>query len=88
MSGSPPPDSKKPAVPSPKPRDLPVSFRTIFWVDVLFTVGTFAANLYLVTRPVAEQTDVVKSLAEGCNSVWKIGVGGFFGLLFGKGMGK
>jgi len=54
-------------------------------VDVLFTVGAFVTNLYLVTLPVDQQTDAVKSFAEGCNSVWKIGVGGFFGLLFGKG---
>ena len=67
-------------------RDLPVSFRTIFWVDVLFTVGAFLTNLYLVTRPAELQTDAMKNFAEGCNSVWKIGVGGFFGLLFGKGV--
>jgi hypothetical protein len=78
------PDSKKPKTPSSKARDLPVAFRTIFWVDVLFTVGTFATNLFLVTLPVDKQTDVVKTFTEGCNSVWKIGIGGFFGLLFGK----
>ena len=82
---TPMPKPKKQAkAPSPKVRDVPVSFRTIFWVDVIFTVGAFATNLYLVTLPVEQQTEAVKSFAEGCNSVWKIGIGGFFGLLFGK----
>lgn len=87
-----PPDPMKPVAtnqlaapktPSPKAQNLPVSYRVIFWVDLLLTIGAFATNFYLVTLPADQQTDATKSFAESCNSVWKIGVGGFLGLLFG-----
>lgn len=73
-----------PRTPSPKAQNLPVSYRLIFWVALLLTIGTFLMNFYLVTLPANQQTEATKTFAESCNSVWKMGVGGFLGLLFGR----
>jgi hypothetical protein len=64
--------------------DLPVSFRTILWIDVGITAVTFFAHFYVALRPAEQQTEALKTFAEGCSSIWKIGAGGFLGLLFGK----
>lgn len=49
------------------------------------TAITFAASFYLATKPAADQSEGLKNFVASCDTIWKMGVGGFFGLLFGKG---
>ena len=62
--------------------DLPVSYKTIFWVVVLLTFSSLAASVFLATVP--QQTDTLKEVVATCNSTWKMGFGGVLGLLAGK----
>ncbi|HZY90649.1 MAG TPA: hypothetical protein VFE78_37850 [Gemmataceae bacterium] len=83
---APPPVPVPPPPPALGPAsDLPVSFRTILWIDVGITAVTFFAHFFVALRPQEQLTDILKNFAEGCSSIWKVGAGGFFGLLFGKG---
>jgi hypothetical protein len=79
------PEKKPRRQPSSSARDLPVNYRTIFWVNFVMTAVTFSASFYLATRPAAQQSEGMKNFIASCDTVWKMGVGGFFGLLFGKG---
>lgn len=79
------PERKARRQPGPSARDLPISYRTIFWVNFIMTAITFSASFYLATKPAAEQSEGMKNFVASCDTVWKMGVGGFFGLLFGKG---
>jgi hypothetical protein len=90
MSAPPPPqpEARSRRQPSPSARDLPVSYRTIFWVDLILTVVTFSASFYLAMKPSTEQSPGLKNFVASCDTVWKMGVGGFFGLLFGKGSSR
>lgn len=62
--------------------DVPVSFKTVFWVVVFLTVISLVASVYLATS--AHQTDALKDVVTTCNSTWKMGFGGILGLLAGK----
>ena len=62
--------------------DVPVSFKTVFWVVVMLTVASLAASVFLATFP--QQTDTLKEVVTTCNSTWKMGFGGILGLLAGK----
>ena len=62
--------------------DLPVSYKTVFWVVVLLTLASLAASVFLATYP--QQTDALKEVVATCNSTWKMGFGGVLGLLAGK----
>ena len=82
----PPEPSKKSArPPSRAAQDVPVSYRTLFWVCITFTFMTFLASFYLATKPTADQTEGLKVFVASCDTVWKMGIGGVFGLVFGKG---
>ena len=62
--------------------DVPVSFKTVFWVVVVLTVTSLAASVFLAAY--AQQTETVKDVVATCNSTWKMGFGGILGLLAGK----
>lgn len=64
--------------------DLPISFKTVFWVVVLLTVASLAASSFLATRPPELQTVTLKRVVETCDGTWKTGFGGILGLLAGK----
>lgn len=72
--------------PSTKPPefDVPVSYKTVFWVVVLLAVVSLAASLFLATRPVEAQTETLKKVVETCDSTWKMCCGAILGLLGGK----
>ena len=73
--------AQKPA--DQKPRlDVPVSFKTVFWVVVVLTCASLVAAVYLATHP--QQSDTLKAVVDTCNSTWKMGFGGILGLLAGK----
>ena len=46
--------------------DVPVSYKTIFWVVVVLTVASLAASVFLAAF--APQTDTVKEVVATCNS--------------------
>jgi hypothetical protein len=62
--------------------DVPVSFKTVFWVVVLLTVASLVAAVFLATYP--QQSDALREVVATCNSTWKMGFGGILGLLAGK----
>jgi hypothetical protein len=62
--------------------DVPVSFKTVFWVVVLLTVASLAAAVFLATYP--QQSDALREVVATCNSTWKMGFGGILRLLAGK----
>ena len=62
--------------------DLPVSYKTVFWVIVLLTLASLVASVFLAIYP--NQTDTLKEVVSTCNSTWKMGFGGVLGLLAGK----
>jgi hypothetical protein len=62
--------------------DVPVSFKTVFWVIVALTVVSLGAAVFLATYP--QQSDALKEVVATCNSTWKMGFGGILGLLAGK----
>ncbi len=62
--------------------EVPVSFKTVFWVVVLLTFSSLAAAIFLATYP--QQTETLKEVVTTCNSTWKMGFGGILGLLAGK----
>ncbi len=62
--------------------DIPVSFKTVFWVVVALTVMSLAAAVFLVTF--AQESATLKEVVTTCNSTWKMGFGGNLGLLAGK----
>ncbi len=62
--------------------DLPVSYKTVFWVVVLLTFASLVASVFLAIYP--RQTDTLKEVVATCNSTWKTGFGGVLGLLAGK----
>jgi hypothetical protein len=62
--------------------DLPVSYKTVFWVIVLLTLASLVASVFLAIYP--HQTDTLKEVVSTCNSTWKMGFGGVLGLLAGK----
>ena len=64
--------------------DVPVSFKTIFWVVVALTVTSLGAAVFLATYPL--QSEALKEVVATCNSTWKMGCGGILGLLAGKGL--
>ena len=68
----------------PEDVELPVSFKTVFWVVVLLTVASLAASLFLATRSPEVQTETLKRVVETCDGTWKTGFGGILGLLAGK----
>jgi hypothetical protein len=61
-----------------------VGFKTIFWTVVAMTAAAFFGNLYLTTRPVKEQTDLLKEMVHALDGIMKTGFGGILGLLVGK----
>lgn len=64
--------------------DVPVSYKTVFWVVVLLALVSLAASLFLATRPADAQTDTLKKVVETCDSTWKMCCGAILGLLGGK----
>mgnify|MGYP001589091898 CR=1 FL=1 len=62
--------------------DVPISYKTVFWVVVVLTFASLAASIFLATFP--RQTDTLKEVVTTCNSTWKMGFGGILGLLAGK----
>jgi hypothetical protein len=84
--------AKKSSTPRPAARaqqrggalDLPVSYKTVFWVAVALTVLPLACSVYLATRPAEMQTDTLKKVVDTCDSTWKTGFGVIIGLLGGK----
>ncbi len=68
----------------PEQIELPVSFKTVFWVVVVLTSVSLAVNALLAFFPPAPQTDAVKKVLDACDSTWKAGFGAILGLLGGK----
>jgi hypothetical protein len=62
--------------------DVPVSFKTVFWVVVILTVLSLVAAVFLSTMP--QQTEALRDVVSTCNATWKMGFGGILGLLAGK----
>jgi hypothetical protein len=62
--------------------DVPVSFKTVFWVVVFLTVSSLLASVFLATYP--QQPETLKEVVATCNATWKMGFGGILGLLAGK----
>lgn len=76
--------ARKAPSPNPPNLDVPVSYKTVFWVVVLLAVLSLAVSLYLATRPPDAQTDTLKKVVETCDSTWKMCCGAILGLLGGK----
>ncbi|HZV06304.1 MAG TPA: hypothetical protein VE999_14590 [Gemmataceae bacterium] len=66
------------------PPDLPIGFKTVFWVVVALTVLSLCTAVYLATRPLEQQHDSIRDLIKTCDTTWKMGFGGILGLLGGK----
>jgi hypothetical protein len=66
------------------PPELPISFKTVFWVAVGLTVLSLFVAVYLATRPAEIQNEQMKKIVETCDTTWKLGFGGILGLLGGK----
>jgi hypothetical protein len=64
--------------------DVPVSYKTVFWVAVILTAASLAAAIYLATQPRDAQTDTLREVAQTCQTTWKTGFGVIIGLLGGK----
>lgn len=62
--------------------EVPVSFKTVFWVIVALTIASLVAAVYLATYP--QQSTALRDVVATCNSTWKMGFGGILGLLAGK----
>lgn len=68
----------------PRGLDVPVGFKTVFWVAVGLTVLSLLVAVYLATRPPEMQNEQMKKIVETCDTTWKMGFGGILGLLGGK----
>jgi hypothetical protein len=66
------------------PAELPISFKTIFWVVVGLTVLSLGTAVFLAMRPLEQQHEAVRDLIKTCDTTWKMGFGGILGLLGGK----
>lgn len=64
--------------------DVPIGFKTVFWVAVGLTVLSLLVAVYLATRPAEMQNEQIKKIVETCDTTWKMGFGGILGLLGGK----
>jgi hypothetical protein len=62
--------------------DIPVSYKTVFWVVVLLTIASLVASVFLAAY--VEQTETVKEVVVTSSSTWRMGFGGVLGLLAGK----
>lgn len=69
---------------SPAGLDVPVGFKTIFWVAVGLTVLSLLVAVYLAKQPPELQNEQMKKIVETCDTTWKMGFGGTLGLLGGK----
>jgi hypothetical protein len=76
--------SKNPSQKQPPDLDLPVSYKTIFWVVVLLTGASLLVSVFLATRQPELQTETLKKVVDTCDGTWKMGFGGILGLLAGK----
>jgi hypothetical protein len=54
--------------------DVPVGFKTIFWVVVALTLASLVAAVFLATYP--QQSETLREVVATCNSTWKMGFGG------------
>jgi hypothetical protein len=71
--------------PSPAPDiDIPVSFKTVFWVVVVLTSASLLVNVYMAVFPPVRDTDALKKVVGACDGTWKAGFGAILGLLGGK----
>ena len=66
------------------PADLPIGFKTVFWVVVGLTVLSLGTAVYLASRPLEQQHEAVRDLIKTCDTTWKMGFGGILGLLGGR----
>jgi hypothetical protein len=67
-----------------QPLDVPVSFKTVFWMVSALTVLSLVTAVYLATRPTEQQSEAVRDLIKTCDTTWKMGFAGILGLLGGK----
>ena len=64
--------------------DVPVSFKTVFWVVVVLTSASLLVNVYMAIFPPERETDALKKVVDACDGTWKAGFGAILGLLGGK----
>ncbi len=74
--------AKKPSPPADI--DVPVSFKTVFWVVVVLTSVSLLVNVYMAVFPPVRETDALKKVVDACDGTWKAGFGAILGLLGGK----
>ncbi len=72
----------RPPTDDKKELDVPVSFKTVFWVVVVLTLTSLGAAVFLATYP--QQPEALREVVSTCNAPWKMGFGGILGLLAGK----
>ena len=64
--------------------DVPVSFKTVFWVVVTMTAGSMLLNTGLAVFPPQAESEALKKVVEACDWTWKAGFGAILGMLGGK----
>jgi hypothetical protein len=69
---------------SPPGLDVPVGFKTVFWVAVDLTVLSLIVAVYLAIQPPQVQHEQMKKIVETGDTTWKMDFGGILGLLRGK----